>query len=73
MRKFGDKHRAHGFNAITRRSIFRDLRRGYPELVPVIRLWYPRRARLFTFGEPLSTATASSTSPRRAARSEVCR
>jgi len=60
MRNFGDKHRT---------WFERD--RGYPELVPTIRLWYPRRARLFTFGEPLSTATASSTSPRRAARSEV--
>ena len=61
-----------GFNAITRRSIFRDLRRGYPELVPAIRVWYPRRARLFTFGEPAVNGDGEQYfSEGRAPRSEV--
>ena len=33
-----------------RRSIFRGLRRWFPELIPTVRLWYARRGCLFTFG-----------------------
>ena len=40
-----------GFNTMSRRAIFRGLRRWFPELIPTVRLWYARRGNLFTFGE----------------------
>ena len=43
--------KCNGFNCISRSAIFEGLRRWFPHLIPAARLWYRRRARLFTFGE----------------------
>ena len=37
-----------GFNAVTRAAIERGLRRWFPELIPMFRLFYARCGRLFT-------------------------
>ena len=52
--------KVNGFNRITRKAIFRGLRRWFPELIPTVELWYGRAGGLFLHGE---AATDGQTEP----------